>query len=357
MTPRKKDHEKNREATIVYPNTSPELLLAYRIFGPGHRDVEKLDEAKNDILRPKTADRDGEVELKPVGEDIKKTLNVDLEKILAMYEAYKREIERMKKVERIHEKRKLAQRDGIDNANGDDSDEVEEIDPNAESSEDDMNEFGQGEDPYEQFYKDPALWLSKKTALTRQQASIASLRNMRATLDDIRTFYNGKMSPGRDLEQCIEASAQNLDGLIRYAGIVEQVILIHENKCPQSTWKSRNRMNDTFGERVPWIINKVYNIEDRVKGMKPDLAASKRLRLRLASAGLPTTTQATRKELRSKLVRFATLCLAASTRADFKKELEDEAKQWEEQTEPSNKRCKKRAKIGPSKHIMALLNE
>ncbi|KAL1855841.1 hypothetical protein Daus18300_010915 [Diaporthe australafricana] len=59
----------------------------------------------------------------------------------------------------------------------------------------------------------------------------------------------------------------------------------------------------------PWVINKVYNFEDRVKGMKPALAASKRLHLRLASTRLLTTTKKTRKELRSNLVRFAPLCI------------------------------------------------
>lgn len=328
MTPRKKDTEKSRDATLVYPNISPELLLSYRIFGPGHEKVEDLDKAKIRIVRPQTAEPDGEQEFTQLGEDLKNDLEVDLTKTLAVYEAYKKEIERMNKVDRIHQKRKLAQCDGIEDTNGDDSDEVEEIDPNAESSEDDMNEFGKGEDPYEQFYMDPALWLSKEDALTRQQASIASLRNMRTTLDEIRTFYNEKMAPGKDIDQCIGASARNLDALIRYAGMVEQVITMHENKCPKSTWKSRERMNVTFGEKVPWIINKVYNVEDRINDMKPALAASKRLRHKLASTRLLTTTQDTRKMLRAKLIRFAVQCFAASARTKFKKELDEEAKEW-----------------------------
>ncbi|KAI3396508.1 hypothetical protein diail_12128 [Diaporthe ilicicola] len=360
MTP-KKGTKTNRDPTLVFPTISPELTLAYRIFGPGQEEVKVLDKQLNAIISSESIGADEEPVCTPLGEDIKKSLNMNLDQILEAFEAYKNEIKRMNKIDRIHLKRKLAQCDGANDADEDESDGVEEIDPNADSSDDENDddyEWDSDEDPYEQYYADPALWLSKETALARQGATLASLRSMKTALDDLQAYYAKNLTSSKVLEQAFKNSAINLDTLTRYAEKVEQIIMMHKNKCPRSTWKSRDRMNVTFGEKVPWIIDKVYDLEDRIEGMQSPLAAARRARLRLASTRVATTAKDMREELRAKLVQFAAMCFTHQTRAEFKERLKQEAKEWEEQPESSKDQPKKkRSKYGTNEYLEALFKK
>lgn len=69
---------KNRDATAVYPGTSPKLVQAYRVFGPGHDSLEALAEHKRTILG-------AEGELTRMGEDLAISLGLDTEQIICQW--------------------------------------------------------------------------------------------------------------------------------------------------------------------------------------------------------------------------------------------------------------------------------
>ncbi|KAK7731794.1 hypothetical protein SLS53_008615 [Cytospora paraplurivora] len=106
MTPTKdKQRYKYRPATVVYPQITPELTLAYRIFSPGlaHEEgLEKLEMQMHRITEDVYVDEEvtfekGKQVRRGVGilEDLKKQMGVTEDQITEAYNAYKAEIERM----------------------------------------------------------------------------------------------------------------------------------------------------------------------------------------------------------------------------------------------------------------------
>lgn len=321
MTP-KKDKETHRDATVVYPNTTDLLRLAYRIFGPGHNELEDLDSVKNKMFI-RGIPEEGESWLTALGQETQRSLDVSVTEILEAYAVYMKEIERMNGWDNVHKKRKQAQLDGSEDA-GDDW--VVELKSNGKIKSE-AHEWAEGEDPYEQFWKDPALWLDRDDALARARAMRGTIAEMNATLPKVHDFYTRKMEFSRDFHEILAACANHLRDLTTYAEVLEDVIKMHEGKSRGTTWESRDRPGVTFGPRVPWAIHRVYDLDERLEAMKPVLAACEHTQHRLAQTNLLTTTKELRMELRFKLVRFAALCLAEEARNDFKKELEEKLKQ------------------------------
>lgn len=327
MTPKKttpkRDKEVNRDPTTVYPDTSPPLQRAYRIFGPGHNDLATLEGLKDEMFIIGTPEA-GESWLTPMGQEVASSLGASVAEILQAYGRYKEEIERMNKADRIHEKRKQAQGDS-----GDSEDEENEyfVEVNANGKIKGVpREWGEDEDPLEQFWRDPVLWLSKTEALSRIQGMRASIAEMNATMRDIQRFYQQKMESSKDLDQGVERSVDILHEMTFYSETLEEIIDMHDSECPGTTWESRDQPGVTFGPKVPWVIHRLYDLDERVDEVKPVMTACKRTRLQLAGTKLLTTKKQLRAELRFRLVRFATLCLPEAARDDFKKELEEELK-------------------------------
>lgn len=113
MTPTKdKQGDKYRPATVVYPQMTPELTLAYRIFSPGlaHEEgLEKLEMQMRRITEDVYVDEevtfeDGKQVRRGVGilEDLKKQIGVTEDQITEAYNAYKAEIERMMEGDRAY---------------------------------------------------------------------------------------------------------------------------------------------------------------------------------------------------------------------------------------------------------------
>ncbi|KAG6357373.1 hypothetical protein INS49_013250 [Diaporthe citri] len=327
MTP-KKDKETHRDPTVVYPDTSPSLRLAYRIFGPGHNEPEKLDSVK-DKMFIRGVPEAGESWLTPLGQEIQRNLDLSVEKILEAYSTYKREIERMNRWDNVHKKRKQARLDRDE----DGGDWVADLKTDGKIKSV-VHDWAEGEDPYEQFWKDPALWLNKEEALVRTRAMRGSVAEMNATLRKIQGFCERRMGLGNDIHQALARCEIHLHDLIAYSEGLEEVIRMHEGKSRGTTWESRDRPGVTFGPKVPWAIHRVYELDERLDSMKPVLAACERTQNRLASTKLLTTTKVLHVELRVKLVRFAALCLAEEARNEFEKEFEEELKQRGKSSSP-----------------------
>lgn len=321
MTP-KKDKETHRDPTAVYPDTSPTLRLAYRIFGPGHNEPEELDGVKNQMFIHGIPEA-GESWLTPLGQEIQRNLDLSVEKILEAYSTYKKEIERMNGWDNIERKRKQARLDSDEDGGGDWVVDLKS-DGKIKSV---AHEWAEGEDPYEQFWRDPVLWLDKAEALARARTMRGSIAEMNATLRKIQGFCERRTGLGNDLRQALASCEDHLHDLIAYSEGLEDVIKMHQGKSRGTKWESRDRPGVTFGPKVPWAIHRVYELDERLDAMKPVMAACERTQNRLASTKLLTTTKELHLELRVKLVRFATLCLAEEARNEFKKEFEEKLKQ------------------------------
>lgn len=336
MTPQK-DKETNRDPTTVYPENSPRLARAYRIFGPGHNELETLENLKNDMFVRGTPGQ-GETWLTPLGQEIERSLSVGVAEILEAYATYKSEIERMNRVEQIHKKRKEAHLSGGGEGGGRGEDENED---QAEGSSGGFvvqvgangkirgvpHDWAEGEDPYEQFWRDPALWLTRAEALSKTRAMRSSIAEMSTTMRGVQRFYNQKMTADRDLGRAVAKSAAHLEHLTLYAEKIEEVITMHAGLSRGTTWESRDQPGVTFGPAVPRAIHLVCELDGRVDEMGPVAAACERTRARLASTRLLTTARELRVDLRVKLERFAALCLPEEARDAFKEALQEELKQ------------------------------
>ncbi|ROW11931.1 hypothetical protein VPNG_05251 [Cytospora leucostoma] len=113
MTPTKdKQRYKYRPATVVYPQMTPELTLAYRIFSPGLAHEEGLGKLEMQMHRitedvyvdEEVTFEDGKQVRRGVGilEDLKKQMGVTEDQITEAYKAYKAEIERMMDEDRAY---------------------------------------------------------------------------------------------------------------------------------------------------------------------------------------------------------------------------------------------------------------
>lgn len=340
MTP-KKDKETHRDPTTVYPDNSPTLKRAYRIFGPGLNESETLESVKNDMF-VRGVPGQGETWLTPLGQEIGRTVGVGVAEILEAYGAYKTEIERMNEADRVGKKRKQA-RVGGGSSSSSGGGGVDEDENEGEDEEGDgqyvveVNANGkikgepavwdEDEDPYEQFWRDAALWLSRADALSRTRAMRASIAEMNTVLMELQRFHKHKMQPGADLDGVVAASVDHLHDLTDYARHLEEVIKMHEGKSAGTTWESRERPGVTFGPNVPWDIYVVHELDERIDDMRPVLAACRRTQGKLAATKLHTTTKELRVELRVKLVQFATFCLPEEKRGEFKKALQEELNQ------------------------------
>lgn len=333
MTP-KKDKETHRDPTTVYPDNSPTLRRAYRIFGPGLNEHKTLENLKNDMFVSGVPEQ-GETWLTPHGQEVGRTLGVGVAEILEAYGAYKNEIERMNEADRVEKKRKQARVNsngggGSSEDENEDEDEEEDdgqyvVEVNASGKiKGELTVWGEDEDPYEQFWRDAALWLSRQDALSRTRTMRASIAEMNTTLMDLQRFYKHKMQAGADLDTIVATSVDHLHDLTAYAGHLEEVIKMHEGKSPGTTWASRDKPGVTFGPNVPWAIYVVHELDERIDDMRPVLAACRRTQGKLGGTKLLTTTKALRVELRVKLVQFAALCLPEEARAEFKRALADE---------------------------------
>ncbi|KAI7774930.1 hypothetical protein LA080_007669 [Diaporthe eres] len=320
MTPQK-DKEPDRDPTVVYPDTSPRLRLAYRIFGPGHNEPEELEAVKNKMFIHGTPQA-GESWLTPLGQEVQRNLDLSVEKILEAYATYKKEIDRLNGWDDVHKKRKQARLDGDE----DGGDWVAELKSDGKIKSV-ARDWAEGEDPYEQFWRDPALWLDKDEALERTRTMRGSIAEMNATLRKVEEFFRRTTGLGRDLHQALTRCVAHLHDLTAYAEGLEGVIKMHGGMSRGTKWESRDRPGVTFGPKVPWAIHRVYELDERLDAMKPVMAACERTQNRLPSTKLLTTTKQLHVELRVKLVRLATLCLAEEARDEFKKEFEEELKQ------------------------------
>lgn len=334
MTP-KKDKETHRDPTTAYPDNSPTLRRAYRIFGPGLNEPQTLENLKNDMF-VRGVPEQGETWLTPHGQEVGRTLGVGVAEILEAYGAYKTEIERMNEADRVEKKRKQARVGGggdSSEAGGDEDEEEEEADDDGQyvvevnasgKIKGEPTVWGEDEDPYEQFWRDAALWLSRQDALSRTRTMRASIAEMNTTLMELQRFYKHKMQPGADLDTVVATSVDHLHDLTDYAAHLEEVIKMHEGKSPGTTWESRDKPGVTFGPNVPWAIYVVHELDERIDDMKPVLAACKRTQGKLAGTKLLTTIKQLRVELRVKLVQFATFCLPEEARAEFKKAIAED---------------------------------
>lgn len=338
MTPQK-DKETNRDPTAVYPENSPRLARAYRIFGPGHNELETLESLKNDMF-VRGIPEQGETWLTPLGQEIERSLSVGVAEILEAYATYKNEIERMNRVDQIHKKRKQAHLGGSGEGGGRGEDENEN-ENEAEGSSGGFvvqvgangkirgvpHDWAEGEDPYEQFWRDPALWLTRAEALTKTRAMRSSIADMSTTIRGVQRFCDQKMAAGRDLGRAVAKSTAHLQDLALYAEKLEEVVRMHAGLSRGTTWESRDQPGVTFGPGVPRAIHLVCELDGRVDEMGPVAAACERTRARLASTKLLTTARELRVDLRVKLERFAALCLPEEARDAFKKALQEELKQ------------------------------
>lgn len=364
MTP-KKDKVKHRDAAVVYPGTSPELMRAYRIFGPGHESLEVLDHQRNSIL----SGEGWETWLTPRGREIARGLNVDVDGIIAAYEAYKKDIERMNKVDRIHEKRKQAQLDGVgaedEDQDGDESDGVEvvsssscssgatqddneggsdnnEVGPNNNEGSSDNNEGpsdkdleeteeenseGDKEDPLKKFLG-PDLWLSQGKALAGAKALNAIIEQMHITVGSILDNYCEEFPNSNELSQAMEKFVRTFQKVRTYAYLVENLILLHDNKTPKSTWKSPDTVNVTYGDKVPETLYKFYELKDRVRDMQKALDICVKIRDRFLKTTLRDKKVTLMRCLMYSMRKFAAACCVEETRVDFLKELEEERERW-----------------------------
>lgn len=74
----------NRDATAVYPATSPKLVQAYRIFGPGYDSLEALAEQKKTIIvkASSSSDQTQPGGLTRLGEDLAASMGLDIDQII-----------------------------------------------------------------------------------------------------------------------------------------------------------------------------------------------------------------------------------------------------------------------------------
>lgn len=357
MTP-KKDKVKHRDAAVVYPGTSPELMRAYRIFGPGHESLEVLAQQRDSVLK-----REGwETWLTPRGVEIARGLDVDVDGIIAAYEAYKKDIERMNKVDRIHKKRKQAQLDGVgaedEDQDENDSDGVEEVSSSSVSSgaqddneggsnesgsnegdsneggsdkdseeNDEENNEGEKEDPLQKFLG-PDLWLSQGKALAGAKALNAIIEQMHVTVGSILDNYCEEFPNSNELSQAMEKFVKNFQKVRTYAYLVENLIRLHDNKTPKSTWKSPDAVNVTYGDKVPETLCKFYELKDRVRDMQKYLDICEKVRDRFLKTTLRDSKVMLMRYLMFSMRKFASMCCVEETRVDFLKELEEEREQW-----------------------------
>lgn len=217
MTPTK-DKETDRDPTVVYPDTSPRLRLAYRIFGPGHNEHEELEGVKNKFFihcQPEA----GESWLTPLGQEVQRNLDLSVEEILEAYGVYKKEIDRMNGWDDVHNKRKQARLDGDE----DGGDWVTELKSDGKIKSV-AHDWAEGEDPYEQFWRDPALWLDKEDALSRTRTMRGSIGEMDATLRKVQNSCKRRTGLGNDIYQALAKCETHLHDLTKYAEGLEAVI-------------------------------------------------------------------------------------------------------------------------------------
>lgn len=345
MTP-KKATQKHRDATVVYPGTSPQLMLAYRIFGPGHESIEALVQQRQSIIKHHRPE-DGEGWLTPLGMDISRSMKIDVDEINAAYKAYKKEIKRMNKADRIHENRKQAQLDGVDpedmDEDEDDSDDSDEIESSSSSSggqheengsdkdeandKQDKDDSEKDEDRYKQ-YLNPDLWLSKEEALTRTRNMRATIEEMNATVSIILDNYNEEIPATKECNQAMDKSVNNFLNVRRFAYHLENLIKLHDNKKPEAMWVSPDLKNITFGERVPEALYFVHDLQRRVEYMHKALFLTNRVRTKFLKATTLVTKKQFMAELMFNLRRFAAMACTKEKREEFLGRLKEERQRF-----------------------------
>jgi hypothetical protein len=364
----KKDTTKNRDATIVYPRTSPELVLAYRIFGPGYDTIQNLDRQYNYVVKPNHP-MEGESWLTPVGLDISLNMKISVDKIKAAYEAYKKEIERMNKVDRLNHMRKQAQLDGVDPENiymeqGDDRDDSSDGMagfPSSSGSDDQLEEDEDGsdegesegeenddafddeeddeeddedddeedvsfdeDDPFKHQFLTPEMWLTKEEALARTKKMRETLDKMWPTLDKLLENWSESIPSTSESNQAMENAANNFLNLRRFAYNLEKLITLHDNKTPETMWVSPSQKNVTYGEKVGECHFFVHTTPDRAEVMRKALLAVDKVRVRFLEA----PTVADKKQLFSELMynvrRFAAQSITKEYRGRWLRQLAEE---------------------------------
>lgn len=354
----------NRDATVVYPSTSPELVLAYRIFGPGYDSLEALAEQKTTIIRPSfdLTTEGGGTELTALGEDLATTMDLEVGQIKSAYKRYKKEIKRMNKADRIDERKRRGQLDGVDTDDDDaddesdddsDSEDSEETDsssdqvrPSIEQDEEAEGE-GEGEEPAPEReltraeilaqYLEPPFWLSRDEALLRTRAHRAKLERMHATIGKFIGIYTTRLPYAKPLAQAMKGFVDRFMRWYNDAMRLERFIELHDNGKPVSTWLSPDTRGVTYGPRVPHLLCMFWELDSLMGGMYRSLAHCDHLRRRLL---VPGTTTELRKRFYHELVfnmrRFASMCVIQEVREGFVKGLEEERRQWSPESSPGS---------------------
>lgn len=270
-----------------------------------------------------------------MGQEIQAQTGFTIAVIHEAYEAYRAQVAHMNEMDRILEtcKKRAAATDGDDNNDSDETDDYDDC--ILETDEKGKNrgtqhEWEQGEDPYAQFWKVPALWLNKGTAQARVVGMRHQIYDMLERLRAIESYYKAEMQPTRDIDQCVLHSVDNMADLAAYAKGLEQIIRSHEDKSPGTMWRSRDQPGVTFGPWVPWVIHRVYELDERLRDMAAPFDLARLVPSKLDTTRMLTTIKELRAELREKLLEIAGLCLPEQSREGFKKELEEQLKEWGE---------------------------
>lgn len=272
-----------------------------------------------------------------MGQEIQAQTGFSIAKIQEAYEMYRAQVAHMNEMDRVLEtcKKRAAAADGDDDHNDgrDASDSDDYDDCILETDGKDrvrgaQHEWEEGEDPYAQFWKVPVLWLNKGTAQARVVGMRHQIADILERLRGIESYYKAEMQPTRDLDQSILHSVENMADLAAYAKGLEEVIRSHEDRSPGTTWQSRDQPGVTFGPWVPWVIHRVYELDERLRDMAAPFELARLVPSKLDTTRMLTTTKELRAELREKLVEIAGLCLPEQSREGFKKELEEQLKEW-----------------------------
>ncbi|POS73397.1 hypothetical protein DHEL01_v208211 [Diaporthe helianthi] len=284
----------NRDATVVYPSTSPELVLAYRIFGPGYDSLEALAEQKTTIIRPSfdLTTEGGGTELTALGEDLATTMDLEVGQIKSEGEG-----------------------------------EGEEPAPERELTRAEI--LAQ--------YLEPPFWLSRDEALLRTRAHRAKLERMHATIGKFIGIYTTRLPYAKPLAQAMKGFVDRFMRWYNDAMRLERFIELHDNGKPVSTWLSPDTRGVTYGPRVPHLLCMFWELDSLMGGMYRSLAHCDHLRRRLL---VPGTTTELRKRFYHELVfnmrRFASMCVIQEVREGFVKGLEEERRQWSPESSPGS---------------------
>ncbi|KAG8163125.1 hypothetical protein KVR01_007603 [Diaporthe batatas] len=281
----------NRDATVVYPGTSPELMMAYRIFGPGYNDLDALAEQKRAIVTPScdlTGEGGGGGELTRLGQDLAASMDLDINQIMYSPDSQEPSPKRQKTLE----------------------------------------------ERLEIYLTTPDLWVGRDAALARTRTHVAALDEMHATIGTFLEIYTTRLPYAKPLGQAMDRLIFNFMRWRDDAARIERLIELHDNSRPWAMWVSPETPGVTHGPRVAQALFMFWELDRIIVGMRRALAHCVHLRDKLLAARATDLRKRHYHELVFNLRRFASMCIIEELRGEFVDELEAERRQWSPESSP-----------------------